>query len=98
MQQTVVGVFDSMAEAQQAVSALTAQGVSRDRVKVTESSSSTQSPAQASTASRATDDDEGMLSSIKHFFSDLFGDDDEHAAPYAEAVRRGGAIVSVNVD
>lgn len=94
MQQTVVGVFDSMSEAHAAVNALTATGLSRDRVQLTESSNT-----QASAEARMTAPDEGMLSSIKHFFSGLFGDDDTHqSAPYAEAVRRGGAIVKVNVD
>lgn len=98
MQQTIVGVFDSAAEAEKAVAALTASGVARDRVQVSErpTASSASSTADRLDASA----DEGMMSSIKHFFEGLFGDDHEHehAAPYAEAVRRGGAIVKVDVD
>jgi uncharacterized protein (TIGR02271 family) len=93
MQQTVVGVFDSMPEAQQAVSALSASGVSRDRVQM-----SAANTGAATTGSSSAVEEEGVMSSIKHFFSGLFGDEEDHAAPYAEAVRRGGAIVKVNVD
>jgi uncharacterized protein (TIGR02271 family) len=95
MQQTVVGVFDSMTDAQQAVSALAASGVSRDRVQI---SASNANASAAGAGASDTVEDEGMMSSIKHFFSGLFGDEEDHAAPYAEAVRRGGAIVKVNVD
>ena len=91
MQQTVVGVFDSLAEANQAVSTLSAKGVARDRVQVSESTAS------VATASSSAAQDDGVMSHVKHFFSDLFGNED-HAAPYAEAVRRGGAIVKVNVE
>jgi len=93
MQQTVVGVFDSIAEAQQAVATLTANGVARDRVQVSETTATSGTGSQLDASA-----DEGMMSSIKHFFSGLFGDDDDHAVPYAEAVRRGGAIVKVNVE
>jgi len=93
MQQTVVGVFDSVAEAQEAVTALTANGVARERVQVSETAVT-----RASGGALDASADEGMMSSIKHFFTGLFGEDDDHAAPYAEAVRRGGAIVKVNVD
>lgn len=94
MQQTVVGVFDSMSEAQAAVNALTATGLPQDRVQLSESTGTV-----AASEDRVITNEEGMLSSIKHFFSGLFGDDDTHqSAHYAEAVRRGGAIVRVNVD
>jgi uncharacterized protein (TIGR02271 family) len=39
------------------------------------------------------------MTRIEHFFKDLFGDDDvpEEAGHYREAVRRGGAVLSVDV-
>jgi len=95
MQQTVVGVFDSMSEAQGAVSALAAEGLSRDRVQISDAPAS---GGLGTTTHAHADADDGVLSGIKHFFSGLFGDDDDHEhASYAEAVRRGGAIVKVTV-
>jgi uncharacterized protein (TIGR02271 family) len=43
---------------------------------------------------------EGAMGRIEHFFKRLFGDDDrpEEAGHYQEAVRRGGALLSVEVN
>ena len=38
------------------------------------------------------------MASIRHFFAELFGDEDDNAGTYTEAVRRGGAVVTVDAD
>jgi len=95
MKQTVVGVFDRYAAAQHAARALEDCGFDHDHVHVT----GVDEPAGDGAPSERATRDEGVLGSIRHFFSDLFGPDDSHAVgPYAEALRRGGAVVKVDVD
>jgi uncharacterized protein (TIGR02271 family) len=44
-------------------------------------------------------DDTGFMASVRHFFAELFGDaEHDHAGNYAEAVRRGGAVLTVEAD
>lgn len=96
MRQTVVGVFNRYAEAQHAAQQLRESGFG-DSVFVTESLGD--DATTGTTATPAPDRDEGVLASIRQFFSGLFGDDDTTAVqPYADAVRRGGAVVRVEVD
>jgi hypothetical protein len=93
MRQTVVATFDRYAEAKQAANLLRDSGF-RDSVYVTDEvgGSDTAAPAPA-------EPDTGVFAQVRQFFSGLFGNDDEkEAIPYAEAVRRGGAIVKVEVD
>ena len=54
----------------------------------------------ATVSTRTTDDDEGtgVMASIRRFFAELFGDEDEQTGHYAEAVRRGGAVLTVEVE
>ncbi|HEU4621266.1 MAG TPA: YsnF/AvaK domain-containing protein [Burkholderiaceae bacterium] len=93
MRQTVVGVFDKYAAAQRAADAVAAQGIARDHIHVT----------GATDEDEARDADlsqhEGVVGSIRSFFAEVFGaDEHEHVSQYAEAVRRGGALVKVDVD
>jgi len=97
MQQTVVGVFDSIADARKAADDLAVRGVPPQRVHVSEQAADAGSLAGGGSSPSTRQDDDGVLSHIKHFFEGLFGDDDE-SSHYAEAVRRGGAIVKVDVD
>ena len=98
--QTVVGVFDSVNEAENARESLLSRGFDESAVSVqSQSQSQSQSAAaqgrdSVSTASR---EDEGFMASVGRFFSDLFGGDDEHAGNYSEAVRRGSSVVVVTV-
>jgi len=102
MKQIVVGVFDRYAAAQQAARVLEDQGFDHDHVHVTGTDQETgsSSTSTTTTTSQASGDrDEGVLGSIRNFFSDLFGpDDSQEVGTYAEAVRRGGAVVKVEVD
>jgi stress response protein YsnF len=81
--QTVVGVFDSAADARQARDELVRAGFSEDAVTL---------------QSHSDVEDEGFMSSVSHFFKDLFGSDDPATGQYSEAVRRGGSVVAITVD
>ncbi|UYZ63158.1 YsnF/AvaK domain-containing protein [Hymenobacter weizhouensis] len=97
MNQTVVGIFDSAEEAQQAARQLAAAGFTKDYVDVASSSayrnaSGTATTSAATTSSSASDDD-----SIGGFFRNLFGgDDDENARRYSHVARQSSSLVTVH--
>lgn len=89
MMRTITALFDSRAEAERAVDALVAQvGVDRDRVTVhaQEASGTT-----ATTATRH--EDKGFWASL----GDLFMPDEDRYA-YSEGIRRGGILVTAQVE
>ena len=103
--QTVVGVFDTPGEAQDASEVLLDSGFDASEVRLQSNPA-----AQASDTVTTTDrtitgtgtnprhEDEGFMAGIGRFFSDLFSSDDtEHAGHYSEAVRRGSTVVTVTV-
>jgi uncharacterized protein (TIGR02271 family) len=105
MQHTLVAVFDNHADAQSAMDELLASGFSRTDVRMSSGSStgSTGSSLTGSsaTASSDTDSGAGIGSSIKHFFSDLFGSDDDDASRvnrYEGAVSGGKCVVTLTAD
>jgi len=87
MAQTVIGMFDNAAEAQQAVQQLTNRGFSRDSIDVTNPGSSSLSSTNASTEH----EEEG---GIGKFFRSLFSDDDSDK--YSHVARRSQSIVTVH--
>lgn len=91
--QTVVGVFDSVDDAERARESVLRAGFDGNSVRVQAQ------PARPSgdSVGAARHADDGVMASIGRFFSDLFGDQDEHAGHYSEAVRRGGSVVVVTV-
>ena len=95
MNQTVVGVFDTRAQAHAASEALEAQGFSRSAIQITDE-------AGPATTVDASGEEPGFFESIGNFFGRMFGDDEErrerHARPYAEAVRRGHCVLRVDVE
>ena len=103
--QTVIGVFDSIDEAQSARESLLTGGFQASELRVQSSSEFEQANGSSSSIkSSATSDassknqDEGFMSGVGRFFSDLFGSDDtEKAGHYSEAVRRGSAVLTVTV-
>lgn len=98
MRQTVVGIFDRYAAAQHAAKILEDSGFEHDHVHVAGGQEEASRGKAARTTTRAPED-EGVIGSIRHFFADLFGSDDsQEIGTYAEAVRRGGAVVKVDVD
>lgn len=96
MQHTLVAVFNNHSDAQNALEALVSSGFSRSDVRLSNSSTEERGTTGVST-SAAPDDSVG--GKIKHFFSDLFGDDsDDYVNRYAGAVNRGQNILTLTAD
>ncbi|GAB3544376.1 DUF2382 domain-containing protein [Spirosoma fluminis] len=87
-QQTVIGVFDSAAEAQRAVDQLVSSGFSRDSIDL-----SAQTTSDYSDSSTQVDRDDDHNSGIGGFFSSLFGgDDDDNTRKYTSVAERGSVV------
>ncbi|RYY15431.1 MAG: hypothetical protein EOO36_12730, partial [Cytophagaceae bacterium] len=102
--QTVVGIFNTAAEAQQAVKQLASAGFELDFVDVSQASSSASGTSSnytntSGTATEAVGDAAGRTKdSVGGFFSSLFGGDSDEADTYAEVTRSGHSLVTVHVD
>ncbi len=96
MAQTVIGMFDNSTEAQQAVEKLVSSGISRDRIDVSDQSSSTSSSYSSSDSSSTDRDDDHDDNAITRFFKNLFGDDDDDANKYSKVASRAKCIVTVH--
>ena len=97
MTKTIVGLFDEYREAQRAVVELVEMGIPREDIGITSRDQTSYDEADT----RRDDsyrDDEGVGDKIGNFFSRLFGDDDEYASHYSEAVGRGGTVVTVDCE
>jgi uncharacterized protein (TIGR02271 family) len=89
MQHTLVAVFDNRSDAQNAMTELLSSGFSPSDVNVS-------SAAAGDTGTAATAQDEGVGASIKHFFGNLFGaDNDDQTTRYADAVSGGRHVLTV---
>jgi uncharacterized protein (TIGR02271 family) len=108
MTQTIVGVFDSLADAQRAADRLAQDGIARTDIQVHAQDTSggadvagepLENSATARTVAADTEDGAPREGGVAHFFRKLFGDDDEpaEAGHYRESVRRGHALMSVDV-
>ncbi|HEX8147409.1 MAG TPA: YsnF/AvaK domain-containing protein [Pyrinomonadaceae bacterium] len=97
MAKTIVGLFDEYREAQRAVVELVESGISREDIGIT-SRDYTGYEGSDSHREDSSRDDEGVGDKIGNFFSRLFGDDDEYASHYSEAVGRGGTVVTVDCE
>lgn len=106
MNQTVIGVFDTLEQAQVARTRLESEGVSASDIQIHGQTDSDMSSTVTDAATRrdvettrAGTQHEGAMGRIEHFFKRLFGDDDrpEEAGHYQEAVRRGSIMLSVEV-
>jgi uncharacterized protein (TIGR02271 family) len=98
MDQTVIGVFDTYDHAERAKQQLITRGFSANDVQVRAHSADLSGTSTSTTSTTTTGDhDVGFMDSVRNFFSDLFGPDADDAGHYSEAVRRGGAVVSVTV-
>jgi uncharacterized protein (TIGR02271 family) len=111
MSHVLVGVFDSFDEADQAIVRLGQAGIARSDMEVHASDRSgdtTGTTDAVGTGERPagydrdiTTDGEGVgiIGKIEHFFSNMFGGDDHpgEVGHYKEAVRRGGALLTVTV-
>jgi len=95
---TVVGVFDDRVAAQTVVDELVSNGFDRAHINVSSQDNYASDAARGNTGlTGETRDHSG--GGIAGFFRRLFGDDvrDEYGN-YAEAVRRGSTVVTVNTD
>lgn len=103
MNQTIVGVFDTFQEANNAVEDLVQAGVARSSIDVHAQSMGTDAmdtPDSVRLRSEPSDrQDEGVMARIEQFFQNLFGGDDrpQEVMHYQEAVRRGGALLTVDL-
>ncbi|WP_250478324.1 MULTISPECIES: YsnF/AvaK domain-containing protein [unclassified Caballeronia] len=102
MTQAIVGVFDSFQDAETAVSRLVQGGLDRADMEV-HATGQANVPGERTVvdtrSSTATTDEVGVFGKIEHFFSNMFGADDrpDEVGDYQEAVRRGGALLTVTV-
>ncbi len=81
MAKAVIGIFDSSAEAREAVRNLESRGITSDHVDIREQMGETGTEEKH----------EGIGESISHFFSNLFGNDDD-AKNYSEVANRGCTV------
>lgn len=92
MQHTLIAVFDNRTDAQSAMDELLLSGFSREDVRMSEDTSGTGDYADADRS-----EDEGIGASIKHFFADLFGsDNDFHTNKYSTAITKGHHVITVS--
>ncbi|MET0857421.1 MAG: hypothetical protein ABWY27_11775 [Telluria sp.] len=90
MQRTLIAVFDNRGDAQSAIDALAAAGFARQQMTLSEGDP-TGAPGK-DTAPHS----EGLVDSIKHFLSSMFGtDDSEYVQKYSDAVTRGHHVVTL---
>lgn len=105
MSQVLVGVFDSFGEAEQAIVRLEQGGIARSDMELhasnlsADTAGSTERPVVAGSAVTNDGDGEGVVAKIERFFGRLFGSENhpEDVGHYKEAVRRGGALLTVTV-
>lgn len=93
MTYTVVGIFDDINDARQAMDQLVKGGFVKENVDISEGKVS-QETAAAVTGDRNTD----VGDSISSFFSNLFDDNDTRSRNYAEVARRANGILTVQAD
>ncbi len=102
MANTLVGVYDSYSQAQDACNELVASGFDRSDLQLSpsEESAEARQASLASTTGRQPDD-QSAGSGIRNFFHNMFGGEDqyrEHADTYSEAVRRGHYLLTVHAE
>jgi len=98
MSQVLVGLFDSFEQAEHAIVRLTQAGIPRSDMEIhangqTDDALAVDAPVEQQPAPTA----EGSSSKIGRFFTNLFGGDEPpvEVGHYQEAVRRGGAVLTV---
>ncbi|MDR5774517.1 MULTISPECIES: YsnF/AvaK domain-containing protein [unclassified Caballeronia] len=101
MTQAIVGVFDSFQQAESAVARLVEGGLDRADMEVhaSDETSGAERPVVADRPASAATEEVGIVGKIENFFGNMFAGDDrsEDIGNYQEAVRRGGALLTVNV-
>jgi uncharacterized protein (TIGR02271 family) len=95
---TIVGVFDSYATAERVVQELIQSGFSRNDVRITSNETFTSDAARGNAGLSGTGPGHSAGGGIAGFFRNLFGAGEADDATYADAISRGGAVVSVEAD
>jgi uncharacterized protein (TIGR02271 family) len=96
MQHTLVAVFDNRSDAQNAMDELLASGFTRDNVYVSSADLTGRDTTLTGTTTTGAVHEEGVGASIKHFFENLFGSDqDEHVTRYSTAVTGGQHVLTL---
>lgn len=103
MQHTLIAVFDNHNDAVNAQNELLSSGFSREDVRLSHGNEDPSIAASGATTTTTTtmdaDNEPGIGTSIKNFFSDIFGtDNSEHHAKYNTAIERGSHVLTVNTD
>jgi hypothetical protein len=103
MRQTVVGVFDRHDAARRAATQLEDSGFGPDSVHISEEPGVPRSGgALTGTSQPPGTEESGWFAGLRSFLAEVFGstgpEHQRHFDEYAEAVRRGGAVVKVDVD
>jgi len=107
MQHTLIAVFDNHNDAVSAKNELLSSGFASADVRLSHgnedpsiaSSGVTPAGSMTDTAATSGDNEPGIGTSIKNFFSDIFGaDNDEHHTKYSNAVAQGNHVLTVNTD
>ncbi|MBV9770434.1 MAG: DUF2382 domain-containing protein [Bryobacterales bacterium] len=97
MSKTVVGVFDSLDEAQTVKRDLVGKGYSSENINVVSKESSGQARTAYATQGTQTSHETGIGDKLSHFFRSLTGGSTADEGYYTETLRNGGAMVAVNV-
>lgn len=103
MQHTLIAVFDNHADAMSAKNELLSSGYSSSDVRLSHGDETlpggSMSTSETITTTTTTYEEPGIGTSIKNFFSDIFGsDNDEHSTKYSSAVQHGNHVLSVSTD
>jgi uncharacterized protein (TIGR02271 family) len=90
-------VFDNRSDAQNAMDELLASGFTRTDVNVSSADPTGQTNSLTGVSERTGEaHEEGIGASIKHFFTSLFGsDNDEHVSRYSDVVSRGHHVLTL---
>lgn len=98
MRHTVIGVFDTYAEAEDARAALMSAGFARTDIELQANPKRDDAAVPSAAPDAETHAEPGVLANIERFFSMLFGGRDQppEVAHYSEAVRRGAVLVAVD--
>lgn len=93
MTHTVVGIFDEIGDAREAMNELVEKGFVKEDVDISQGRVSDKTAAAV-----ADDDNTDIGDSISNFFNYLFGDDDARAQSYTDIARRANAVLTVQAD
>lgn len=100
MSHILVGIFDDYAAAQKAVRQLTAAGIKQGDISIAQNDGGKGYTTYGGAKSKDYTSGTSIGTDIANFFDGIFGTDinDDERGVYAESVRRGSTVVTVNTD